>query len=159
MSLSFYLSLSLSTLERSGVRDLKAAGIPVEHLQRYIHAHRCKYCEANLGRAGYQCQTAKQNGGGDLVISTIVDPLNPRTAITKTLADQHEVTSDPSPDTALRPFKTLLKGGPLNASVQKQLDEMQACVTELDEQQQETPIALQAAPTSALIGLMLARSG
>ena len=45
MSLSFYLSLSLSTLERSGVRDLKAAGIPVEHLQRYIHAHRCKYCE------------------------------------------------------------------------------------------------------------------
>ena len=83
------------------VRDLKAAGIPVKHLQRYIHAHRCTYCEANLGRAGYQCQTAKQNGGGDLVISTIVDPLNPRTTITKTLADQHEVTSDPSPDTAL----------------------------------------------------------
>ena len=121
------------------VRDLKAAGIPVKHLQRYIHAHRCKYCEANLGRAGYQCQTAKQNGGGDLVISTIVDPLNPRTAITKTLADQHEVTSDPSPDTALRPFKTLLKGGPLHASLGKQLDEMQACVTDLNVQQQETP--------------------
>jgi hypothetical protein len=120
------------------VRDLKAAGIPVKHLQRYIHAHRCKYCEANLGRAGYQCQTAKQNGGGDLVISTIVDPLNPRTAITKTLADQHEVTSDPSPDTALRPFKTVLQGGPLHATLEKQLDELQACVTDLNVQQ-ETP--------------------
>jgi hypothetical protein len=30
------------------VKDLKAAGIPIKHLQRYLHAHRCKYCEANL---------------------------------------------------------------------------------------------------------------
>ena len=117
------------------VRDLKAAGVPVKHLQRYIHAHRCKYCEANLGRAGYKCQTAKQNGGGDLVISTIVDPLAPRTAITKTLADKHEVTSAPPSDTALRPFKTILNQGQLQATLGKQLDEMQACVTELNAEQ------------------------
>ena len=33
------------------VKDLKAAGIPIKHLQRYLHAHKCKYCDANLGRA------------------------------------------------------------------------------------------------------------
>ena len=38
------------------VKDLKAAGIPIKHLQRYLHAHRCKYCEANLGRASYYCK-------------------------------------------------------------------------------------------------------
>jgi len=31
------------------VKDLKAAGIPIKHLQRYLHAHKCKYCDANLG--------------------------------------------------------------------------------------------------------------
>jgi hypothetical protein len=35
------------------VKDLKAAGIPIKHLQRYLHAYKCKYCDANLGRASY----------------------------------------------------------------------------------------------------------
>jgi hypothetical protein len=61
------------------VKDLKAAGIPIKHLQRYLHAHRCKYCEANLGRASYYCKSAKQPGGNELVLSTIVDPLTPNT--------------------------------------------------------------------------------
>jgi hypothetical protein len=61
------------------VKDLKAAGIPIKHLQRYLHAHRCKYCEANLGRASYYCKSAKQPGGNELVLSTIVDPLSPNT--------------------------------------------------------------------------------
>ena len=67
------------------VKDLKAAGIPIKHLQRYLHAHTCKYCEANLGRASYYCKSAKQSGGDELVLSTIVDPLSPNTPITQTL--------------------------------------------------------------------------
>ncbi len=41
------------------VKDLKAAGIPIKHLQHYLHAHRCTYCEANLGRASYYCKSAR----------------------------------------------------------------------------------------------------
>ena len=111
------------------VRDLKAAGVPVKHLQRYIHAHRCKFCDANLGRAAYQ--TAKQSGGGDLVISTIVDPTAPQTAITKTLADEHQVTSAPPSDSSLRPFKTILTKGKLTTGLDQQLAELNACVDEL----------------------------
>jgi hypothetical protein len=32
---------------------------PIKHLQRYLHAHKCKYCDANLGRASYYCKSAK----------------------------------------------------------------------------------------------------
>jgi hypothetical protein len=71
------------------VRDLKAAGIPIKHLQRYLHAYRCKYCEANLGRASYYCKSAKQPGGDELMLSTIVDPLSSHMRITQTLANEH----------------------------------------------------------------------
>ena len=97
------------------VHDLKKTGIPLKHLQRYIHAHRCKYCDANLGRAAYQCQTAKQNGGG----LHHCGPITPRTTIKKTLADKDEITSAPPPDTALRPFKTVLKQGPMQSTLHK----------------------------------------
>ena len=30
------------------VKDLKAAGIPIKHLQRYLHAHKCKYVSIKL---------------------------------------------------------------------------------------------------------------
>jgi len=95
------------------VKDLKAAGIPIKHLQRYLHAHTCKYCEANLGRASYYCKSAKQSGGDELVLSTIVDPLSPNTPITQTLANEHEVTSAPLAGSMLRPFKSVMQQGPL----------------------------------------------
>ena len=82
------------------MKDLKAAGIPIKHLQRYLHAHRCKYCEANLGRASYYCTSAKQPGGDELLLSTIVDPLSPHMRITQTLANEHQVTSAPPEGTA-----------------------------------------------------------
>jgi hypothetical protein len=76
------------------VKDLKAAGIPIKHLQRYLHAHKCKYCDANLGRASYFCKSAKQPGGEELVLSTIVDPLSPATPIMQTLANEHAKMAD-----------------------------------------------------------------
>jgi hypothetical protein len=96
------------------VKDLKAAGIPIKHLQRYLHAQGCKNCETNLGRASYYCKSAKQPGGDDLILSTIVDPLSPHMYITQTLANEHEVTSAPPKGTVLRPFKKNPQGLPLN---------------------------------------------
>jgi len=93
------------------MKDLKAAGIPIKHLQRYLHAHTCKYCEANLGRASYYCKSAKQSGGDELVLSTIVDPLSPNMPITQTLANEHEVTSAPLAGSMLRPFKSVMQQG------------------------------------------------
>jgi hypothetical protein len=95
------------------VKDLKAADIPIKHLQRYLHAHRCKYCEANLGRASYYCKSAKQSGGDDLILSIIVDPLSPHMHITQTFPNEHEVTSAPPEGTALRPFKSIMEQGPM----------------------------------------------
>ena len=113
------------------VKDLKAAGIPIKHLQRYLHAHKCKYCDANLGRASYYCKSAKQPGGEELVLSTIVDPLSPTTPITQTLANQHEVTSMPPTDTMLRPFKTVLSQGPLAKELAHKVADLQATVKQL----------------------------
>jgi hypothetical protein len=62
---------------RDNFRDLEAAGVPVHHLKRYIWAHKCKWCEFNLGRKSYYCQKARQPGG-DLEISTIIHLLNPK---------------------------------------------------------------------------------
>jgi hypothetical protein len=95
------------------VKDLKAAGISIKHLQRYLHALTCKYCDANLGRASYYCKSAKQSGGDELVLSTIVDPLSPNMLITQTLANEHEVTSAPLAGSMLRPFKSVMQQGPL----------------------------------------------
>ena len=99
------------------MKDLKEAGIPIQHLQRYLHAHMCKYCEATLGRASYYCKSAKQPGGDELILSTIVDPLSPRMHITQTLANEHEVTSAPPEGTALCPFKNFFEQGPLDESI------------------------------------------
>ncbi len=79
---------------RDTYRDLEAAGVKAHHLKRYILAHQCKWCQSNLGRKTYHCQKARQPGG-DLEISTIVDPQNPKTMLTETLAKIHQVTTAP----------------------------------------------------------------
>ena len=86
------------------VRDLKAAGVQIKHLQRYIHAHKCKYCEANLGRKSYKCHKVKQAGGEELLVSTIVDPRAPNTPITQTLSNELEITCEPTSNAHLRPL-------------------------------------------------------
>jgi hypothetical protein len=95
------------------VKDLKAACIPIKHLQHYLHAHRCKYCEANLGHTSYYCKSAKQPGGDELILSTIVDPTSPHMHITQTLANEHEVTSALTEGQELRPFKKIMEQGPM----------------------------------------------
>ena len=110
------------------VKDLKAAGIPIKHLQRYLHAHKCKYCDANLGRASYYCKSAKQPGGEALVLSTVVDPLSPTTPITQTLANEHEVTSAPPTNTMLRTFKTVLSQGLLVKELAHKMADLEATV-------------------------------
>ena len=79
---------------RDTYRDLEAAGMKVHHLKKYILAHQCKWCQANLGRKAYHCQKARQQGG-DLEISTIIDPLNPKIMLTETLAKIHQITIAP----------------------------------------------------------------
>ena len=79
---------------RDTYRDLEAAGMKVHHLKKYILGHQCKWCQANLGRKAYHCQKARQPGG-DLEISTIVDPLNPKIMLTETLAKIHQITIAP----------------------------------------------------------------
>jgi hypothetical protein len=113
------------------VKDLKEAGIPIQHLQRYLHAHMCKYCEATLGRASYYCKSAKQPGGDELILSTIVDPLSAHMHITQTLANEHEVTSAPPEGKTLRPFKKIMGQGPMMKALAPQLADLEACVEEL----------------------------
>jgi hypothetical protein len=110
------------------VKDLKAAGIPIKHLQRYLHAHRCKYCAANLGRASYYCKSAKQPRGDEVVLSTIVDPLSPNTPITQTLANEHEVTSAPPTGSMLRPFKGVMTQGPLGKELADKIASLENCL-------------------------------
>jgi hypothetical protein len=75
-------------------RNLEAAGVKVHHLKRYILAHQCKWCQSYLGRKTYHCQKAHQPGG-EFEISTIVDPQNPKTMLTETLAKIYQVTMTP----------------------------------------------------------------
>ncbi len=71
---------------RDTYRDLEAARVKVHHLKRYILAHQCKWCQSNLNRKTYHCQKACQPGG---------DPQNPKTMLTETLANIHQVTMAP----------------------------------------------------------------
>ena len=102
------------------------SGRPVKHLKRYILAHHCKWCAANLGRKSYYCKKAAQSGG-ELEVRTIIDPEHPDTPITQTLAKEHGVTSPPPVDSNLRPFKNSLANasetqGKLAKSVQEQIE-------------------------------------
>jgi hypothetical protein len=121
------------------VKDLKAAGIPIKHLQRYLHTHKCKYCETNLGWASCYCKSAKQTGGDELIISTIADPLSPHMTITQTLANEHEVTSTPPEGTVFRPFKRVMEQGPLRKALATQLGAFEVCVEKLGVKEAETP--------------------
>ena len=111
---------------RDTFRDLEAAGVPVRHLERDILAHKCKWCESNFGRKSYHCQKARRQGE-DLEISTIIDPINPKTMLTETLAKIHKVTS--APDHPAWKDTDVIKGasvGPLTADTAKDVAKLQA---------------------------------
>ena len=77
------------------------------------------------------CKSAKQPGGEELVLSTIVDPLSPTTPITHTLANEHEVTSAPPTNTMLRPFKTVLSQGLLAKELAHKMADLETTVKQL----------------------------
>jgi len=68
-------------------------------------------------------------------LSTIVDPLSPNTLITQTLANEHEVTSAPPTGSMLRPFKSVMKQGPLG----KELADKIAAVEQLGATEDSKP--------------------
>jgi len=111
---------------RDTYRDLEAAGEKVHHLKRYILAHQCKWCQSNLGRKTYHCQKARQPGG-DLEISTIVDPQNPKTMLTETLAKIHQVTTAPDHPAWFKAKDTnAVPSGPLSAHLAQDMAKLKA---------------------------------
>lgn len=75
----------------------------MQHLKRYILAHECKWCTANLGRKSYNCpKTDKLQGNFES--STIVDPENPQITLTPSLTNHHEVTTTPQAQLAFVPI-------------------------------------------------------
>lgn len=94
---------------RGLLEDLKAAGVETKHLQKYILAHRCKWCEANRGKRSYLV-TTRLNDSAPLSISTIIDPQNPTVSITEQLATSFQQVSK---EYALRPLHDLLKAPPI----------------------------------------------
>jgi hypothetical protein len=60
-----------------------------------------------------------------------VDPLSPNTLITQTLANEHEVTSAPPTGSMLRPFKSLMKQGPLGKELADKIAALEATVEQL----------------------------
>ena len=94
---------------RGLLEDLKAAGVPTNHLQKYILAHRCPWCEANRGKRSYLV-TTRPSTIAPLNISTIVDPQNPTMSITEQLATTFQQSST---EYALRPLNDLLHAQPI----------------------------------------------
>ena len=74
------------------MNDLIAAGVETRHLKRYILKRDCKWCAANRGKRQYLTKTLTIPAG-EMLISTIVDPQDPSTTITETLAKQFQSTS------------------------------------------------------------------
>ena len=89
---------------RGLLEDLKAAGVETKHLQKYILAHRCKWCEANRGKRTYLV-TTRQTEPAPLTISTIVDPIDPSITITEKLATSFKQAAT---EYMLRPLQDLL---------------------------------------------------
>jgi len=89
---------------RGLLEDLKAAGVETKHLQKYILAHRCKWCEANRGKRTYLV-TTRETKPAPLQISTIVDHFDPTTTITEKLATAFKQAAS---EYVLRPLKDLL---------------------------------------------------
>ena len=77
---------------RGLLNDLIAAGVETRHLKRYILKHNCKWCAANRGKRQYLTKS-HVIPSGEILISTIVDPQDPNTTITETLAKQFQSTS------------------------------------------------------------------
>jgi hypothetical protein len=80
---------------RTGLRQTQTCSDTpaTARLRRDLHAHRCKYCESNLGRASYYCKSDKQSGEDELILSTLVDPLSPHIHITQTLSNESQTPS------------------------------------------------------------------
>ena len=77
---------------RGLLNDLIAAGVETRYLKRYILKHNCKWCAANRGKRQYLTKS-HVIPAGEILISTIVDPQDPNTTITETLAKQFQTTS------------------------------------------------------------------
>jgi hypothetical protein len=78
------------------------------------------------GESRITAQKARQPGG-DLEISTIIDPLNPKIMLTETLAKIHQVTS--APDHPAWKVTKAIKGysfGPLSFDTAKDVAKFQA---------------------------------
>ena len=76
---------------RQTLLNMEAKGQKVKHLKRYILAHTCEHCYANIGRRHYK--TKRRTADGDLGISTITDAELPGTTITESLARIFERTA------------------------------------------------------------------
>ncbi len=105
-----------------------------------------------LGRASNYCKFAKQPRGDELVLSTIVDPLSPNSPMTQTLANEHEVTSAPPTGSMLRPFKSVMKQGPLGKELVDKIAAHEATVEQLGTTEDSKPFAHWQAQTCELTG-------
>jgi hypothetical protein len=77
---------------RGLLNDLIAAGVETLYLKCYILKHNSKWCAANRGKRRYLTKS-HVIPAGEILISTIVDPQDPNTTITETLAKQFQTTS------------------------------------------------------------------
>jgi hypothetical protein len=89
---------------RGFLKDLKAAGVETKHLQKYILAHRCKWCEANRDKRTYLV-TTRETKPDPLHMSTIMDPFDPSTTITEQSATSFKHAAS---EYVLRPLQDLL---------------------------------------------------
>jgi hypothetical protein len=89
-------------------RDLEAAGAPLYHVNRYILWYKA------------------HQPGGDLEISTIIDPLNPKIILTETLANIRQVTSAPDHPGWRATEVTKASLGPLAIETAKDVAKLQA---------------------------------
>ena len=76
---------------RATLLNLQAKEIAINHLKRYILAHKCEHCYANIGRRHYK--TKSKTALGELHVSTITDPSCPGTSITESLSSLFECTA------------------------------------------------------------------
>jgi hypothetical protein len=75
--------------------SIEMSGVPKGQPPEEVHPSTpVQVVPVHSGRKTYHCQKARQPGG-DLEISTIVDPLNPKIMLTETLAKIYQITVAP----------------------------------------------------------------
>ena len=121
------------------MNDLIAAGVETRHLKRYILKHDCKWCAANRGKRQYLTKTLTIPAG-EMLISTIVDPQDPSTTITETLAKKFQTTS---PTYSLRSLEEITVSASLPDTVPETL-------TPISEETFDSPTLEQAPPITLL---------